>query len=419
MFTLNAPRQGLFASLLIVSFALQTILLVVATTHQLQENRMSQGQLMTSQMIADSLQEMNPPNTVSLALIANRYATNPSVASIRILDNSNQVLATSGMEQTRTGEVFSRDALQNDQKVGRIEVTLIKPSIGEILRTEWLAIVLSFLLYAILWLAYRVIARPSRSEYLARLNHEMSLKNEIQELTLALEQEKNLAVLHQNVPAPTKPAVKASIHEQKEINPSLDQKTIALNIQFYDPKQLLNSVSQSVALSYFNLCQLFLNKSISSCTKHYRLSEDDFVLKDSFSAEGITMTIQADTYKAAECLLMIASVFQLLSEVLYKRYREEKRFVLQTRSAIASAVNEMNLEAEQAATRLAHALSAKESAVYVNHKLLRGATDYYHLLALPNPNNVLTRHAFLMNGMNAEYAELAQQIRTDILKSKK
>ncbi|GAB3051138.1 hypothetical protein GCM10027155_16520 [Acinetobacter apis] len=420
MFTLNAPRQGLFASLLIVSFALQTVLLVVATTHQLQENRMSQGQLMTSQMIADSLQEMNPPNTVSLALIANRYATNPSVASIRILDNSNQVLATSGMEQTRTGEVFSRDALQNDQKVGRIEVTLIKPSIGEILRTEWLAIVLSFVLYLVLWLAYRVIARPSRSEYLARVNREMTLKNEIQELTLALEQEKNLTTLSQNLPEQAKPVLKAAVNDtDHEPSAQLNQKAIALNIQFYDPKQLLSSVSQSVALSYFNLCQLFLNKSIALCAKHYRLAEDDFVLKDNFSAEGITLTIQAETYKAAECLLMISSVFQLLSEVLYKRYREEKRFVLQTRSAIASAVTEMNLEAEQAASRLTPVLSAKESAVYINHKLLRGATDSYHLLALPNPNNVLTRHSFLINGMNTECAELAQQLRTDILKSKK
>jgi hypothetical protein len=94
---LNAPRQGLFASLLIVSFALHTFLLVIATTHQLNENRASQGQLMTSQLVADSLSELEPANTVSLALVANRYATNPSVASIRILDANKQVLATSGM----------------------------------------------------------------------------------------------------------------------------------------------------------------------------------------------------------------------------------------------------------------------------------------------------------------------------------
>ncbi len=126
-----APRQGLFASLLIISFALHTFLLVIATTHQLNENRASQGQLMTSQLVADSLSELEPANTVSLALIANRYATNPSVASIRILDANKQVLATSGMSKTRQGEIFVRAALQNEKKVGSIEITLIQPSIGK------------------------------------------------------------------------------------------------------------------------------------------------------------------------------------------------------------------------------------------------------------------------------------------------
>ena len=100
---MNAPRQGLFASLLIVSFALHTFLLVLATTHQLNETRASQGQLMTSQLIADSLSELEPANTISLALIAERYATNPNIAYIRILDQSNQVLATEGMYKTRPG----------------------------------------------------------------------------------------------------------------------------------------------------------------------------------------------------------------------------------------------------------------------------------------------------------------------------
>lgn len=88
----------------------------MATTHQLNENRANQGQLITSQLVTDSLSELEPPNRVSLALLANRYATNPSVASIRILDAKAQVLATGGLTKTREGEVFVRDALQNEKK---------------------------------------------------------------------------------------------------------------------------------------------------------------------------------------------------------------------------------------------------------------------------------------------------------------
>jgi len=415
---LNAPRQGLFASLLIVSFAFHTFLLVVATTHQLNENRASQGQLMTSQLVTDSLAELEPANTVSLALLANRYATNPSVASIRILDAQKQVLATSGMAKTRQGEVFVRDALQNEKKVGTIEITLIKPSIGEILRTQWLAILVSLLIHVFLWLAYRAIARPTRSEYLARINNEARLKHEIQQLTEALEAEKAnrtiaMAQAQQNpikVKAEPKPIIKPVEN---------DQEVLALNIQYYDPKQLMNTVNQSVSVPYFKLCQIFLSKSIELSAQHFKLSSKDFTIHQEFSQNGALISIDAEKPDAAQCILMIGSVFQLLSEVLYKRYREDKRFVLQTRCAVTNAVEAMQLDALQAAERLANHLIAKEMALYLSNDQLKHIDDCYQLVALPNPSNVLTRHSFMINGMNNDCAELAQSIRTEILKGKK
>ncbi|MBF7688191.1 hypothetical protein [Acinetobacter rathckeae] len=408
---MNAPRQGLFASLLIVCFVLQTLLLVIATTHQLKENRASQGQLMTSQLITDSLPEMTPPNTVSLALISNRYATNPSVASLRILDASQQVLATAGLERTRTGEVFSRDILQGDRKIGQVELTLIEPSMGEILRSEWLALTLSLLLYIFLWLAYRLIARPTRSEYLTRVQHENELKQQIDTLKQALENNEQTTATPQAVVSP-----EPEEDVQQSTDHLLNEKTICLNIQFYDPKGLLDSVSQSVAQSYFNLCQMFLNKAITQCSQHYNIAVDDFIISESFDAEGATIYIDAEKYKDAECLMMISAVFQMLSDVLYRRYREEKRFVLQTRCAISSAVKDMQLDATAASKRLTQSLSSKESAVYVNHKFLQSMTQCYQLVTLPHPTNALTRHAYLINGMNHECAELAQRMRTQILK---
>ncbi|KKW79574.1 hypothetical protein AAV97_07000 [Acinetobacter sp. Ag2] len=417
---MNAPRQGLFASLLIVSFAFHTFLLVVATTHQLNENRASQGQLMTSQLVTDSLSELEPANTVSLALLANRYATNPSVASIRILDAKKQVLATSGMAKTRQGEVFVRDALQNEKKVGTIEITLIKPSIGEILRTQWLAILVSLLIHAFLWLAYRAIARPTRSEYLARINNEARLKHEIQQLTEALEAEKAnrtlaIAQAQQQAQNKVKPEPKVAVTSTVDD----DQEILALNIQYYDPKQLMNTVNQSVSLPYFNLCQIFLNKSIELCAQHFKLNSKDFVIHQAFNQHGAILSIDAEKPDAAQSILMIGSVFQLLSEVLYKRYREDKRFVLQTRCAVTTSVEAMQLDAKHAAERLVNHLIAKEMALYLSNDQLKHIGDCYQLVALPNPTNVLTRHAFMINGMNNECAELAQNIRTEILKGKK
>lgn len=417
---MNAPRQGLFASLLIVSFALHTFLLVIATTHQLNENRASQGQLMTSQLVADSLAELEPANTVSLALVANRYATNPSVASIRILDANKQVLATSGMAKTRQGEVFVRDALQNEKKVGTVEITLIQPSIGEILRTQWLAILVSLFIHGLIWLAYRAIARPTRSEYLARINQENHLKHEIQRLTQALALEKQNAV---TLVAQAQQQAKAQAKPRVEKNPvesvSLDDQALALNIQFYDPKQLLSSVNQSVSVPYFKLCQLFLDKSIALCAKHYQIDAAQIQVVQEFNADGASLATTSDKTHALECLMMVGAVFQLLADVLYKRYREDKRFALQTRGAVASAVDAMQLDAVEAAQRLAQHLHAKEAALHLNHEQLKSIQNSYELVAMPNPSNIMTRHAFMINGMNEECATLAQTLRTEILMGKK
>jgi hypothetical protein len=412
---LNAPRQGLFASLLIVSFALHTFLLVLATTHQLNENRANQGQLMTSQLVTDSLTELEPANTVSLALLANRYATNPSVASIRILDANKQVLATGGLAKTRDGQVFVRDALQNEKKVGSIEITLIKPSMGEILRNQWMAILASLFIHALLWLAYRAIARPSRTEYLERINNEARLKHELQALSQALEQEKQNTVL---ALAQVEHTAQNKLKPKEARSMVLDQDAVALSIQFYDPKQLLNSVSTTVAIPYFNLCQLFLNKSIDLCLQHYKLNSPDLNIVQTFNEHGALLSVSSQQPDAVKCLVMVSNVFQLLSEVLYKRYREDKRFVLQTRSAVSTAVSSMHLSAAQAAERLVQQLVAKESAVQLANELLKELSDHYELVALPNPSNTLTRHAFMISGMDNTTAQIAQDMRTEILKSK-
>ena len=417
---MNAPRQGLFASLLIVSFALHTFLLVIATTHQLNENRASQGQLMTSQLVADSLSELEPANTVSLALVANRYATNPSVASIRILDANKQVLATSGMAKTRQGEVFVRDALQNEKKVGTVEITLIQPSIGEILRTQWLAILASLFIHFLIWLAYRAIARPTRSEYLARINQENHLKHEIQRLTQALVLEKqNTVTLVAQAQQQAKAQPKSRTEKKPAEQTQLDHATLALNIQFYDPKQLLSSVNQSVSVPYFKLCQLFLDKSIDLCSRHYQMDASHIHVVQQFNAEGATLSTTLEKPHALECLMMVGAVFQLLAEVLYKRYREDKRFALQTRGAVTSAVDAMQLDAIEASKRLTQHLHAKEAALHLNHDQLKSIQNSYELVAMPNPSSILTRHAFMINGMNEQCAMVAQNLRTEILMGKK
>ncbi len=188
---------------------------------------------------------------------------------------------------------------------------------------------------------------------------------------------------------------------------------------FSSSQQLLNSVNQSVSIPYFKLCQLFLEKSIALSTKHYQIDTTHIQVVQEFNAEGATLSTTSENPHKIECLMMVGAVFNLLAEVLYKRYREDKRFALQTRGAVASAVDAMQLDAIEAAKRLTQHLHAKEAALYLQHDQLKIIQHCYELVAMPNPSSVLTRHAFMINGMNEECATLAQSLRTEILMGKK
>lgn len=415
---MNAPRQGLFASLLILSFALHTILIVLATNYYLKDTRAIQGELLTRQLVNDSLNELEPPNTVALALLSSRYATNPGISSLRILDKSDRVLATAGANKTRQGEIFVRDALLNEKKIGRIEVTLIQPSIGEQLRNLWLPILVTLIIHALLWLGYRTIARPTRSEFMAKMKREAQLKHEINRLADALEQEKHqtslaIAKIQQQF---QKPKFQLETDPNQKIEHS---DYIFLSVQFYDPKQLLGTVHQTTAQNYFNTVQTLLNKTIGLCKTHYQLGENDLEVIQPFFDDGALVRIHKNVQHAIVALIQVAVVFQFLSDAMYKRCRDEKRFGLQTRCAVAEELPNMQLTPEKAAIRLGQYLHAKETAIYLSKPTFKDVRHGYDFISLPNPSNALTREAVLLQGLNTESAQLAQEMRTEILLGRK
>ena len=63
-------------------------------------------------------------------------------------------------------------------------------------------------------------------------------------------------------------------------------------------------------------------------------------------------------------------------------------------------------------------LVANNLCPYLSNEQLKQIGDCYQLVPMPNPTSVLTRHAFMVNGMNESCADLAQRIRTEILKGK-
>lgn len=162
--TYLAPRQGLFAIILLVSFCLQTLLLVISTDQQLSNSRAQKGEQMVAQLIDEARLSLENKDRVSLSVIANRYTSEQDVTRILIKDNNGDVLVPVGNAPMQQGDTISQIATKGDAVIGSVALTLKDISKGEIIAMQWPFVIGSMLLHLLLWLIYGYIARPSREQ---------------------------------------------------------------------------------------------------------------------------------------------------------------------------------------------------------------------------------------------------------------
>ena len=162
--TYLAPRQGLFAIILLVSFCLQTLLLVISTDQQLSESRAQKGEQMVAQLIDEARLSLENKDRVSLSVIANRYTSEQDVTRILIKDNNDDILVPVGNAPMQQGDTISQIATKGDAVIGSVSLTLKDISKGEIIAMQWPFVIGTMLLHLLLWLIYGYIARPTKEQ---------------------------------------------------------------------------------------------------------------------------------------------------------------------------------------------------------------------------------------------------------------
>lgn len=167
-----APRQGLFAIIVLISFCLQTLLLVISTDQQLSKSRAIKGEQMVAQLIDESRLSLENKDRVSLSVIANRYTSEQDVARIVIKDNSEELLVPVGNAPMQQGDTIRRVATNGDAVIGSVALTLKDISKGEIIAMQWPFIIGSMFSHLFLWLLYGYIARPTK-EQINALSHDI------------------------------------------------------------------------------------------------------------------------------------------------------------------------------------------------------------------------------------------------------
>ncbi|MDV2859847.1 hypothetical protein R0I52_03885 [Psychrobacter sp. CAM01] len=162
--TYLAPRQGLFAIILLVSFCLQTLLLVISTDQQLSKSRALKGEQMVAQLIDEARLSLENKDRVSLSVIANRYTSEQDVTRILIKDNNDDILVPVGNAPMQQGDTIRQIATKGDAVIGSVALTLKDISKGEIIAMQWPFVIGMLLLHLLLWLIYGYLARPTKEQ---------------------------------------------------------------------------------------------------------------------------------------------------------------------------------------------------------------------------------------------------------------
>ena len=162
--TYLAPRQGLFAIILLVSFCLQTLLLVISTDQQLSKSRALKGEQMVAQLIDEARLSLENKDRVSLSVIANRYTSEQDVTRILIKDNNDDILVPVGNAPMQQGDTIRQIATKGDAVIGSVSLTLKDISKGEIIAMQWPFVIGTMLLHLLLWLIYGYLARPTKEQ---------------------------------------------------------------------------------------------------------------------------------------------------------------------------------------------------------------------------------------------------------------
>jgi hypothetical protein len=191
-----------------------------------------------------------------------------------------------------------------------------------------------------------------------------------------------------------------------------------VRIGFDDPRQLLDTLSTGVAEPYFLLCQTLLDQSILTLNRMANGTAPTCHVISGFSVDGARVGLSgASDGQMAEYAVELASLFNVLAEVVYRRHREQKHFALHCCVAVAAAQGDQ--PARALADRLLKHVKPNGVVIHVGETVLTRLLRTCPLSALAHPVDSQMREAMVLDGVGAEQARRIADARNRILGAKR
>lgn len=170
--TYTAPRQGLFAIIILISFILHSVLMVFSLEQQLNTNREHKAKQLISELAETTGVALYQDDRVSLSVIADRLGNDIDVTRLTLLDNAGNILVQTGNAPLQAGTTHHKPVLLQNNKVGDVELTIKRTSKGEMVKTLWPFELGALIVHLLIWLLYGHIARPTKGQ-LQRLSRDI------------------------------------------------------------------------------------------------------------------------------------------------------------------------------------------------------------------------------------------------------
>ncbi|MGP4119747.1 hypothetical protein ACT3N8_08020 [Psychrobacter aquimaris] len=473
--TYLAPRQGLFAIILLVSFCLQTLLLVISTDQQLSKSRALKGEQMVAQLIDEARLSLENKDRVSLSVIANRYTSEQDVTRILIKDNNDDILVPVGNAPMQQGDTIRQIATNGDAVIGSVSLTLKDISKGEIIAMQWPFVIGTMLLHLLLWLVYGYLARPTKEQInaLSRdiqdLHREQYMQIDQRNYDRELERRatdtdrgtSEYSVESATDGQPTS-ARKLDVHSEvnqylrtqqnqdatgsnnQPINDTTEERTehdaadgaqndissahksgsasrlsatrsfdsVRVQIVFHDEFNMLERLAPAQRLPYLALCTQLLNQAVTELLKQPLLLGVSAMNEPRFDDTGASVLLKADNSHAKVAL---AGVMLGKLYLMLNKIIHDKHIEL-SRFALPAKAGVSDDAQAQAMTQLLHSVGKKEQMlILLPNAGLKQISHHVQVQSIMRPTTVYERECAVFDGGNDSMIQRLADVRNAVL----
>lgn len=428
--TYFAPRQGLFAVVILLSLSLHLLFFVLGQNHRLTEQYQQIAENNANIIAQEVAIAMQAKDRVSLSVITNRYAQDDNVDFIGIYDTKDTLLVPIG-KQTDHHIIAHAPITMDNQVLGSVGVQTKAVNRSLIISDNWLYLISVLVLHFIIYLVYGYIARPS-ANMLKKITEDVRLRL-LASGIVSEEQQMHHIAPASLVAAP--PLDKEHNDKTTDDDHATAQKTdnssppvvndtlppaedlpfislVAVQIRFEDPDDLLSAVSHHTKSTYFNLCNQILVKAVQELLKLPVLSGVSLHSLNDYDDNGTTVLLKADNRhaKATTAGVMLARLIVMLNQIVYDKHRELKRFCLTTRGMVSDFEHQKEIVAVSKNHRERVLILIPEAGIIE-------AKSYVNFERLSKPRTALERQSYYLKLVSESTLQRLFQVRDAVLLS--